>query len=564
MVSVYKRRPFKARNAEEYDSGSIINLFVTPINDLRDCFEFENCIIKGKMGSGKTMLLKANLALYLSSMVPSILSGTELIMPVYLKLSDFQHIRNPEQIYNSIIVRIIEEISSSYLNLIDSHKLAQLHNGVLNFASSLFEEFRFTKVLDELSKLNAHEYIEKVSHSLGLNAKLKHPFIETAANYKNERIVEVKTKKQPGILDVCNAYDILLKKYNGKILLLIDEVGSLDKSFFSKTDGVSFFEVLMNQLRTVEYLRTKIAIYPHSLSDMLIETRYGNLVLLDENILLLESYKRFRCKTIDLIHKYINANSGHPLNVSDLFDINLEDILCSDCLEQLINASGGNTRRLIKLLDMAMKVAFEDHLGAGKISDTHVIATLEKESQEMTHLYYDSDLELLHKIALACKKRKTFKFKFPYKSPVLTKYTNKSEEHNILSIAETGVGGRGNTYKFDYSYCFTNEIPTHHILGTDKIDRSRSRKLGNWANNIAQISEEIIEQAGLPGKINGEIQFLANGAGFIKGNDGNDYYLVFEEIINPEKYKVLEVGKVVRFFPVIKSDSRMAVSVEVL
>jgi hypothetical protein len=564
MKAVYERRPFKVKNAEEYDFNSIVNLFVNPVGGPIDCFEYENSIIKGRMGSGKTMLLKANYVFYLYSIVPTILANSKLTLPVYLRLSDFQHLRCPDDVYNAIIIRIIEELSSVYLNLQDSFKLAQMHKGMQSIPTVLFEHTKLHDVLNELTRLGANEYIEKISTSLGLNAKIKHTFIEMSSKYNKDKAVEIRSKKQPGISDVFSAYEALLKDTDGNILLLIDEVGSIDRSFFSKDKGTSYFEILMNQLRTAEYIRTKIAVYPHSYSDILVETRYGNLILLDNNIINTDGYNRFRAKCFELINKYLNINSDKSIEITEIFDVDVNDLMSDDCLEQLIYASGGNTRRLIQLLDIVMKEAYADHLGTDKVRLKHVSSTLEKHSTEMENLYYDNDIDLINKIAAICKRRKTYKFQFPYKSPILAKYTSKSEEQNILLIAEAGTGRKGNIYQFDYSYCVAKEIPTHHLNGSDKIDKSRARKTGNWARNIAHISEDLLESAGLPGKIEGTIQIINDKVGSIKGEDGYDYFLMVEEIVLSDKASRLEIGRKVRFLPIIESATRIAYSIEVI
>lgn len=72
MEDVFKKRPFKTRNADEYNLSDILSLFVNPINRLSTPVEFENSIIKGRMGSGKTMYLRANYAYYLFNIVPAL------------------------------------------------------------------------------------------------------------------------------------------------------------------------------------------------------------------------------------------------------------------------------------------------------------------------------------------------------------------------------------------------------------------------------------------------------------------------------------------------------------
>ena len=60
MEDIFKTRPFKVRNADEYNLENILNLFVSPTQGLTTPFDFENTIVKGRMGSGKTMYRRAN------------------------------------------------------------------------------------------------------------------------------------------------------------------------------------------------------------------------------------------------------------------------------------------------------------------------------------------------------------------------------------------------------------------------------------------------------------------------------------------------------------------------
>lgn len=63
---------------------------------------------------------------------------------------------------------------------------------------------------------------------------------------------------------------------------MFDEIGSINKLFFKNDEnGDSYFEILMNQLRTISNIRTKLAVYPNTSSDILKETRYGDVVALE-------------------------------------------------------------------------------------------------------------------------------------------------------------------------------------------------------------------------------------------------------------------------------------------
>lgn len=130
LIKVFTSRPFKTRNADEYELDNILDLFVDPTEGLIGPFDFTNSIVKGKMGTGKTMLLRANYAYYIYTLVPSLMENTPIILPVYIKLSDFQNLRSPEEIYDAIIIKIIEEMLAVRDTLKSAGEMARLHTGV--------------------------------------------------------------------------------------------------------------------------------------------------------------------------------------------------------------------------------------------------------------------------------------------------------------------------------------------------------------------------------------------------------------------------------------------------
>lgn len=532
---------------------------------LNSPFDFENNIVKGRMGSGKTMFLRANHAYYLYNLVPRIIEESELILPVFIRLSDYQHIKESSEIYNAIIIRIVEELSSIYLHLQDAQKMAKIHQGIQGLPNVLFSDAKLSSTLSQLSRLGSEEYIERISSELGMTGGVKAKFLEMSAKYKSEHLQEFKKKANPGVKDIEEAYRNLISDQDGKILLLIDEAGSLDRNFFKGKDNDSFFEILMNQFRTAPYIRTKIAIYPNSYQDILTETRYGDVVKLEENIFDPDGYKNFRRKSISLITNYLSIEEEEDyIHASKIFDLKgTEDF--GDCLEQLINGSDGNLRRLIQLLDTVMNVAYLDHKGDGNINISHVMKALIDHSHQTEGLYTQPDQEFLSTVQQACKNRGTYKFQFPNMSIALNKFTSRSQEHNLIKIIEFGTGSRGNTYAFDYCYCLAYDIPTHHIAKSEKISRDRSLLNGKWINRTARISEEILIHANIASKIVGAIDFVSGDAGFIKGSDELQYYYSKKYILEEDKEKPLYIGKEVRFIPVIFGDENlMAQGIEVL
>lgn len=567
MNQVYQNRPFKTRNADEFELSDILNLFVNPIKSLNSPFDYENNIIKGKMGSGKTMFLRANHAYYLYRLIPSLTNKLDnIILPVFIKLNRYQHIKKAELIYNAIIIDIIEELSSIYLKLQDAKYMANIHLGVKNINIDLDFNSKINSVIKELKLLSCEEFTEKVLKDLSFEGSLKPKFFEASAKYKKEEITEIKAKKNPGINDVERCYKYLLDDQHGKILLLLDEAGALDKTFFNSESNDSFFEILMNQLRTCDFIRTKVAIYPNSYQDILTETRYGDAIRLEETIYNEAGYIKFRKQGIELIQNYINEtllDREVAVKPNELFEIFITKNY-GDCLEQLINASDGNMRRLIHLLDKSMTTAYERNKGNSKVKTIDVIEALKRNAFDNNSLFNDTDKGLLNNIVLTCKARSTYKFQFPNKSNILNKFTSKSQEQNILKIEEIGSGRKGTVYSFDYSFCILHDLPTHHTLGSEKLNKKRTLDKGKWIGRIAKISDKLIEHASISIKEEGAIEFIKDNKGFIKSDTKKEFFFSTDFIIDEDKNKNLIQGRRVRFIPYDFGELQIAQGIEIL
>ncbi len=560
----YSSRPFKVRNADEYDLSTVLDLFVDPTESLYNPFDYENIIVKGRMGTGKTMYLRANHAFYLYNIVPALLSNSPLILPIYIRLSDFQHLSIAEDIYKAIIIKIIEEMTSVYKHLKDAKKMTNIHKGIVNLPFSVLSvDNRLRSTYNELLKLSSEEYTQKINSQLDIKGGAKSSFIYVSAQAQKQNEFELKNKANPSIVDIERVFFSLLGSCEGKLLLLLDEAGSLNKCFFSEKDSCSMFEALMNQLRTVNYIRTKIAIYPQTYSDILTETRYGDTYYLQEDITSDKGFESFTHKAIVLIERYLSSAVNKDCSFEDLFDHTEINEIRTDALEQLINASAGNMRRLVQLLDQAMICAYEDNRGKGKIKHQHAIEALTRHGKTMEDLFNDLDKEFLATLVKACKSRQAYKFKFPNKAPVLYKFTYKSSEANILNVVELGTGRRSTTYAFDYAYCIYSGIATHFINDTERIDRYRSRKNGIWIERVTTLSDELLDHAGLPGKIEGNVSWVHDLKGFIKDDNGEEYYWAHSFVIEGDRSKRITHGKRVRFYPITLNDAQSKVATEI-
>jgi hypothetical protein len=232
LLNLYERRPFRSRNAENFDLAEILDVFVDPGPHVSNPFGYDNSIVKGRMGSGKTMFLRANLAYYLYSMVPCLLERHPITIPVFMRLSDFQHLEHPNEIYRGIIIATIEGLAKAYQDIQSSDRMVQIHRGIQTLPSTFVANPKLPAMMQTLTRLGAEEYVETIKSKLGLDGAAKPHFFELAAKFEKEHVTEVKSKASPGIGDIKRAYDFLLSERSGRILLLIDEAGSLSKKFF--------------------------------------------------------------------------------------------------------------------------------------------------------------------------------------------------------------------------------------------------------------------------------------------------------------------------------------------
>lgn len=566
LKKIYHSRPFITRNADEFDLENILDLFIDPTDGLVGPFDFSNSIIKGKMGSGKTMYLRANYAYYLYTIVPCLMADSPIILPVYIKLSDFQNIKLPSEIYSSIIVKIIEEIVAVCIHLKSSEELERLHKGASKIVGLWSTENSFKNVFNELQKITSDEYVERVTRSISAKGSMAASFMSAYADYSKNIVTEIKKSDKPTFQNIVDACNELIAPFNGKLLILFDEIGSLNSNFFKKTQNSdSYFEILMNQLRTLSYVRTKIAVYPNSNSDILKETRYGDLISLEQNIIYDEmQYDAFFSKTVSLIERYIEKSTGKKYAAEVLFDISTDNQLI---IEHLINASEGNMRRLVFLLDASMNQAYSKNHGNEKVQIQDVLDALYSQGSSMEAQYGNKDIVFLETLSKVCKNRSTYKFTFPNQSSRIGKFANFSAEQNIINIIQIGKGRQSTIFAFDYAYCIYKDIPTHYVKNTEKIERTRSRKTGEPITRIAQLTDELIIQSALPGKIEGIIDFLSEdkNTGFIIGSDKKQYYFTKRNIIKSDKTQPYFKDSRVRFIASkLSADLLVAYEIEIL
>lgn len=564
IAQVILSLPFKTRNADEFVDENVLSLFVDPTDGVAGPFDYRNEIIKGKMGTGKTMYLRANYIYHLSILVPQMIEREPLILPLYIKLSDFQNLHEPGKIYDQIIIRLIQEILNTCEKLQSANELVNLHNGFQNNVVGMwFNRVSQNAIGEKLNEITAEEYTRQVSTELSTQGTVGHNFLTACTQYEKTNFIELKKKEDPQIADFVFAYETLLRQIDCKLLILLDEVGSIDKSFFEEHGGASFFETLMNQLRTLDFVRTKIAVYPHTFADVLTETRYGDVILLEDDIYSPDGYKAFLNKTISIVEKYVGVVASDFESIESLFAVDKSNM---QMLEQIIYASDGNMRRLVQLLDATLNECYKRCEGKERAVLADALAAIKNQARQMEQLYFGTDLDFLRTLTAVCKKRSAYRFIFPKKSPILLKYINKSSEYNILKIKEVGTGRRGTTYWFDYSYCVYADIPTHYQFNSERIARSRSNVEGDWITTVTRITDELLVQANLPGKVDGSIYYVnaQKTFGFISDGSRDDYFFMTGSIIESDRDAQLMCGRKVRFSPVTFNNTVSAYEIELL
>ena len=565
LTDLVLSRPFQTRNADEFPDENILELFVDPTNGVSGPFDYANEIIKGKMGTGKTMYLRANYNYHLSVLVPQMMDREPLVLPLYIRLSDFQNEHDPEKIYDKVIIKLIKEILTTSDRLQSAAELVKLHTGIKNDLFGIWHKQEGQKaIIEKINKLTAEEYTERIGVELQTKGTVGYKFVEACATYGETAFLELKKKERPQISDVVFAYETILRPIDCRLLILFDEVGSIDKCFFEENGNASHFETLLNQLRTLDFVRTKIAVYPHTHADVLTETRYGDVVTLEDNIYSPNGYDDFLAKTISVAEKYISAGASCQLPIEYAFDVSQSNM---QLLEQIIYASDGNMRRLVQVLDATLNECYKRCQATERANIEDAVAAIVGQAEKMERLYDGEDLEYLKNIVAVCRKRTAYRFKFPNRSLTLSKYINKSAEYNILKVREQGAGRRGTTYWFDYAYCIYADIPTHYQFNSERIARSRSKSEGDWITTVTTITDELITQARIPGKIDGTISFLGaeKGAGFIAGEDGKTFFFTLNLIIKDDRNKPLTTGRKVRFIPApFDDETMMACEIELL
>ena len=440
-----KRNPFTFSNAEKISTNQILKLFVASEGRNKSAVRLTgDAIIRGSRGSGKTMLLR-----YLNIL------GNILI-------DDNIKIKKVSESFPVLV----------NLSLIHGSEWKSQVNSLIKSAEKLIFESVITALERKNNEINSMEF-----KSALFRVKQK---LNVLANQEGSDIWKL------GVAVKEN-----MSSYFTHILLLIDEVAPVfPREFFSDSDNG--FQRWMNSIRNSGPFFTRIAVYPNDISDILNEDRFGSIVNLDYNVKNIDDYLAYRDYCIELVNKYLNLVSIDRLNPAKISNIiDTTSALENDCLEQLIYASDGSSRRFTNLMD---KCLTSTKYVEGKVFNKEDIIDIIKEfSSNLLESYNLSERELAQSIAKVCKRQITYRFRLPGLTNLVSSLHAKNEELNIVKLAEVGLGRRGTTYEFTYPYCLLMDIQTHYLKETRKVCASRDSATGEWISQVTTIPKDQVE-----------------------------------------------------------------------
>lgn len=162
LAQVMEDRPFKVRNADEFDLAEVLHRFINPRSKLYSPFEYESSILRGKKGTGKTMYLRANYALYQYDVYAAIMEGRRPHVPIFLSLSQFQHITDVDDLYRRIMFALCENLVLSYQNLFDSNYMRGVHLGMQTLPAYYFSAAKIRDAGKELLRMNVENYVQTI------------------------------------------------------------------------------------------------------------------------------------------------------------------------------------------------------------------------------------------------------------------------------------------------------------------------------------------------------------------------------------------------------------------
>jgi hypothetical protein len=435
--------PFTFNNAEKISPEILLQLFVSDGARHKEAKRLTgDAIIRGPRGAGKTMFLRF-LEIFGEEQFADCLKSTRTAecFPVFVKFN-------------------------------------YLHKSDLGKTAASFYEAADRLIYD--STINALDDAAK---------ELRQPSFSNAVSRTKTRLDQLKNTTGTRIFKLGTAIEEYLSTYFKHVLLLIDEVATVfPREFFDNREHG--FVLWMNAIRNSGPFYTRIAVYPTDVSDVLNEERFGSIINLSYDVRNQQEFSLFYQYCNELVNKYLKQVSKDPICPTDIYNI-LERATRpeADPLEQLIYASDGSTRRFLALMDKCLNsCSSETRPGrAIPLSKTVVLDVIRSYAQNLVSGYSDAERQMASNIAKVCRKQSTFRFKAPGLSLYLQPLFAAREEFNIVKLYDAGAGRRGSIYEFTYPFCILNDIQTHCLRDSKRIDHNRSYITGEWFGTSARV-----------------------------------------------------------------------------
>ena len=489
-----KSNPFTCLNAEKISLELLVSLFVDSGDRLNAATRLiGDSIIRGKRGSGKTMLLR------------------------------YLNIFGTQQFFKTHNERMIAEVFPVFINL------STIHRSDID-GSTVMQLFQ---VADKLI------YNEIIANLESKSDVLKSPQFKLSI-HNLKQYVKNNAKDKPLIEVVGKGLREYFGTYFTHVLLLIDEIAPIFPPVFFEQPNDGFFKWL-NTIRNAGPFFIRVAIYPNTVADRLNEERFGSIVDLEYDVKNESDYEDYRTYCKSLADRYLQSasvNVSKPVKLSDILEITDDS---NDALEQIVYASDGSSRRFVALLDKLLMLGIrEDRESAARMDKDVVFELIKEYSNNLFKSYQTSDQQLALLISKACKKQGTFRFIFPNMGATLNSLFAGREETNILKLVEVGSGRRGHTFEFTYPFCLLEEIPTHTLKKTRTICQSRDSKSGEWISKTTKIQNAELDEVNQVVKKTGVVSEKCDELILVKGEDGNDYYC-------NDYFDSIEVGNEITF-----------------
>lgn len=512
-----RQNPFLFYSAENLGDSDILRLFVADPASSLAAFSFNvNNIIRGTYGCGKTMCLRAVEAFAVSQLIVDLLDNRRTaVLPVRINVSDIAHLTDSDHIYSAIIHSVFQA-------------LAALGRRIQKYVSDGGWFTSFGDWRTALSKSGIFARDARYEHSNGADLEERARRSLSDSSNSLSRLVQdlLDAGRRENYLAVADINKFHSEKLNGyceRVLLLIDEVGSLAPAFFvTKGPAPSSYEVLMNQLRTSQHVYYKLCVYPGHYSDTLQESRYGTRISLDYSVRDTQALRRYQAICRDVLSRYIRSvqYEGDTRNLTDFIREAPEDHVANaayDCpagggsaLEQLCIGSQGGMRRLFTLAGKAMVTA------AGHFSPlvdrSVVFDQLAAFGGELLERHTTSEHNQITAITEVCRQARTYLFSSEIETQSLLKpFLSKTQQDSVLSLSEHTTGRL--VYEFDYAYCVAYGLETH-VHDSRENCNARTLAHATWTNEVADVTEAVLRLSGLTRGVVAKY-FIDKGYGFI-------------------------------------------------